>query len=113
MIDGLGCRRRQLAQLVPDIVQEGGLGQGLFGDGGGLMRARPPAEEMEEIVGITAQRGIGHATDSLLVEESIDPGYFPAELPEYAKGTAGVAQTVLLSYTESHKEALSNSWRKS
>ena len=42
------------------------------------MRGRPPAQEMEQIVGITAQRGIGHATDSLLVQISIDPLHFPA-----------------------------------
>ena len=29
-------------------------------------------------MGITAQRGIGHATNSLLVQISIDPCHFPA-----------------------------------
>jgi hypothetical protein len=49
------------------------------------------AEEMEQIVGITAQRGIGHAADSLLVQISIDPLYFPAGLLDHAKRTRSIA----------------------
>ena len=49
------------------------------------MRGRPPAKEMEQIVGITSQRGIGHATDSLLVQKSIDPLHFPAGMLDHAK----------------------------
>jgi hypothetical protein len=72
------------------------------------VHGRPPAEEMEEIMGITAQRGIGYATDSLLVQISIDPLHFPAGMLDDAKRTVGVAQTVLLSYPESHRDASSN-----
>ena len=75
---------------------------------GGLMRGRPPAQEMQQIVGITAQRGIGHATDSLLVQISIDPLHFPAGLRDHAKRAVCVAQSVLLSYMESHRQASSN-----
>ena len=71
------------------------------------MRSRPPAQEMEQIVGITAQRGIGHATDSLLVQISIDPLHFPAGLPDHAKRAPSIAQAVLLSYMESHRQASS------
>ena len=65
---------------------------------GGLVRGRPPAEEMEQIVSITAQRGIGHAADSLLIQISIDPLHFPAGLFDHAKRAVCVAQSVLLSY---------------
>ena len=72
------------------------------------MHARPPAQEMEQIVGITAQCGIGHATHTLLIQLSIDPRHFPAGLLDYAKRTVGIAQSVLLSYAESHRRASSS-----
>ena len=56
---------------------------------------------MQQILGITAQRGIGHATDSLLVQKSIDPLHFPAGLLDHAKRTVRVAQSMLLSHTKS------------
>jgi hypothetical protein len=55
------------------------------------MRGYPPAQEMKQIVGITAQRGIGHATDSLLVQISIDPLHFPAGLSVAVKKGAILA----------------------
>ena len=72
------------------------------------MHDRPPAEEMEQIVGIAAQGGIGHATNSLLVQISIDPLHFPAGLLDDAKRTMGIAQALLLGYTKSHRHASSN-----
>jgi hypothetical protein len=63
---------------------------------------------MKQIVRITAQRGIGHATNSLLVQISIDPRHFPACLLEHAERALRVAQTALLSDMESHRQARSN-----
>jgi len=63
---------------------------------------------MKQIVGITAKGGIGYATDSLLVQISIDPLHVPAGLFDHAKRTVRVAQSVLLSYMESHRQARSN-----
>ena len=74
------------------------------------MGGRPPAQEMQQIVGITPQRGISHATDSLLVQISIDPLHFPAGLRDHAKWTVSVAQSELMSYTESHRPARFNRW---
>src|ERR1700735_2250768 len=54
-IDAGGGRRRTLVDLEANVVEECGLGQGVLGDGGGLMRGYPPAQEMKQIVGITAQ----------------------------------------------------------
>ena len=50
-VDALGGRRRILADLEANVVEECRLGQGLFGDRGGPVRGCPPAEEMEQIVG--------------------------------------------------------------
>src|SRR3984885_14692142 len=99
-----GGRRRTLVDLEANVVEECGLGQGVLGDGGGLMRGYPPAQEMKQIVGITAQRGIGHATDSLLVQISVDPLHIPARLLDHAKRALGIAQAALLSYMESHSQ---------
>jgi hypothetical protein len=63
---------------------------------------RPPAEKVEEIVGITTQGGIGYAPDSLLVQVSIDPLHSSTGLLDHAKRAVGVAQSLLLSYTVSH-----------
>ena len=68
----------------------------------------PPAEEVEQIMSVTAQGRIGHATDTLLIEIAVDPVHFPAVLPDYAKRALRVAQPVLLSYMESHRHASSN-----
>src|SRR5580704_18369619 len=107
-IDAGGGGRRTLVDLEANVVEEGGLGQGLLGDRRGLMIGRPPAEEMQQIVGITPQRGIGHATDSLLVQKSVDPLHIPAGLLDHAKRTLSIAQATPLSYKESHREASSN-----
>jgi hypothetical protein len=72
------------------------------------MGSCPPAHKMKQIVRITAQRGIGHAPNSLLVQISIDPRYFPAGLFEHTERAARVAQTALLSHMESHRQARSN-----
>jgi hypothetical protein len=72
------------------------------------MRSCPPAHEMQQIVCISAQRGIGHAANSLLVQISIDPAHFLAGLLEHTERAVGVAQTALLSDMESHRQARSN-----
>jgi hypothetical protein len=63
---------------------------------------------MEEIVGITAQRGIDYATDSLLVQVSIDPLHFSTGPLDHAKRAVGVAQSELVSHMECHREASCN-----
>jgi hypothetical protein len=50
-------------------------------------RGSSDAYEMEQIVGITAQCGIGHAADALLVQETVHPSYFPTRLIGHTKGT--------------------------
>lgn len=80
----------------------------LFGDRIRLIHAHPPAQEMEQIVGVAPQRGISDATDSLLIQEAVDPRHFPTGVVRHAKRALGVAQSMLLSYTESHRQASSN-----
>jgi hypothetical protein len=63
---------------------------------------------MKQIVRIAAQRGIGHATNSLLVEISIDPPHFPAGLIDHTERAVRVAQTARLSYMEFHRQARSS-----
>src|SRR4051794_31540060 len=86
-VDAFGSWRRILADLEANVVEKRRLGQVLLGDGGGVARSRPPAEEMEEVVGITTQRGIGYATNSLLVQISIDPPHVPTGRFDHAERT--------------------------
>src|SRR5215467_1965043 len=71
MIDGLGCRRRQLAQLVTDIVQEGGLGE--VGQIPGRMK---PAGEVQQVISVSTQRTQRELANALGIEEGIDPDDF-------------------------------------
>src|SRR6266566_5495280 len=82
--------------------QQGGFGESLFGDRIRLIHVHPPAQEMEQIVGVAPQRGIGDATDSLLIQEAVDPRHFPTGVVRHAKRALGVAQSMRLSYPESH-----------
>ena len=107
-VDAGGSRPRLLIGLKTNVVQQGGFGESFFGDRIGLIHAHPPAQEMEQIVGVAPQRGISDATDSLLIQEAVDPSHFPTGVFHYAKWTLGVSQAALLSHTESHRQARSN-----
>src|SRR5437667_6961020 len=67
---------------------------------------------MQQIVRITAKRSIGHATDALLVQISIDPLHFPTGLLDHAKRTVRVAQSILVNNTKGHhgRAASSSDW---
>ena len=107
-VDAGGGRPRLLIGLETNVVQQGGFGERLFGNRISLIHAHPPAQEMEQIVGITPQCGISDATDSLLIQEAVDPRHFPTGIVRHAKRALGVAQSMRLSYAECHRQASSN-----
>src|SRR6266481_1414704 len=94
--------------LETNVVQQGGFGKSFFGDRISLIHAHPPAQEMEQIVGIASQGGISDATDSLLIQEAVDPKHFLTGVVRHAIRALGVAQSMLLSDTESHRQASTN-----
>jgi hypothetical protein len=63
---------------------------------------------VEQMMSVTAQRGIGHSADTLLIEITVDPVYFPAVMADYTKRTLRVRQRLLLDYMESHRHASSS-----
>jgi len=96
-VDAGGRRPRLLIGLETNVVQQGGFGESLFGDRISLIHAHPPAQEMEQIVGVASQRGISDAMDSLLIQEAVDPSHFSTAVVRHAKRALGVAQSMLLS----------------
>src|ERR1035437_5867191 len=60
---------------------------------------------MKQIVRIAAQGGLSNTTDSLLVQEPVDPRHVPTGVVGHAKRALGVAQSMRLSYPESAREA--------
>ena len=107
-VDTGGGRLRLLIGLEANIVEQGGFGERLLRDRRGLGYTHPPAQKMEQIVGIAAQRGFRHATDSLLIQKAIDPFHLPAVVLYDAKRAARVFQAGRLSYTKFHRQASSN-----
>jgi hypothetical protein len=74
-----------------------------------MCHLNPPAQEMEEIIGVTAQGGFRDATHSLLIQEAVDPFHLTAAVLRDAEGTAGVFQIATQDDVELHGNALSSS----
>src|SRR2546422_4031279 len=77
-VDGIRSGTRFLAGLEANVVQKGRAGESLFGDGVGLVNVRPPANEVQQIQCIAAQRVPGQAADATLVQIAVDPVNLPA-----------------------------------
>jgi hypothetical protein len=73
IVDRRTGRSRLLAGLESDIVKQRGFGEGGFGDISGVMDAFPPADEVEKVVGVDAQRSFSHPPDVLTIQETINP----------------------------------------
>ena len=74
--------------------------------------APAPAQEMQQIHGITAQGGLRHATNPFAIQETIDPLHFtPSRLIYDPIRTASSGSLRLMDYIEGHRRAASNSWR--
>ena len=80
MIYGLRGRLGLLAQLMADIVQQCGLGD--FGKGLGL--ALKPTSEVQQIIGVGAQRARRQLAKMLGIEKIVGPGDLVAVLVEQA-----------------------------
>jgi len=80
MIDGLRRRMGLLIQLMPNIVQQCGLGD--FGKR--LAPAVKPTREVQKVISVGAQRAQRQLTDMLGIEKILDPGEGLALLVEEA-----------------------------
>jgi hypothetical protein len=69
MIDGLRCGSWLLVQLMANIVQQGGLGDGSQG----LMLALKPTSEVKQFIGVGAQRVRRQLPHMLGIEKIIHP----------------------------------------
>src|SRR5258708_5972055 len=64
--------------LISRILQKRGLGECVFGDLGGMVDALPPAQKVEQPIGIGAQGEFVDAPQTLAIEEAIGPFHFAA-----------------------------------
>ena len=107
-VEAGGGGPRLLIGLEANIVEQGGFGERLLGDRRGMVYPHPPAQEMEQIVGIAAQRGFGDATHPLPIQETVDPFHLLAVVLYDAKRSAGVFQIAPFEHTKVHGIALSS-----
>ena len=80
MIYGLRSRLGLLVQLMADIVEQCGLGD--FGKSLGL--ALPPTGEVQQVIGVSAQRTRRQLAKMLGIEKVVGPGDLAAVLIEQA-----------------------------
>lgn len=73
VVDGGGRWPRLLGGLETHILQQGRFGEVALGNVGFVMHAFPPAEEVQQIMRIDAQTGIGQAADVFAVQLTVDP----------------------------------------
>src|SRR5580658_4154249 len=111
-VDGISGGPRFLAGLEANVVQKGRAGESLFGDGVGLVNVRPPANEVQQIQCIAAQRVPGQAPDATLVQIAGDPVYLTAGLlNDHAERTLRVVRSGLMNHGVDHECALCNKSR--
>jgi len=69
VIDGRRCGLGLLVQLIPNIVQQRGLGDG----GKDLRLALKPASEVQQVISVGAQRARRPSTNVLGIKKIVDP----------------------------------------
>ena len=73
IIDRGTGRSRLLTGLESHIFEERGFSEAGFHNISGVMEALPPANKMQQIVGVDTQRPFGHPPHVLAIEETINP----------------------------------------
>ena len=74
VVDGGRRRRRLLARLETDVVEQGRIGKVCLEDVAGVMNALPPAHEVQQAVRIAVETLVGKSPDILTVQIAVDPG---------------------------------------
>src|SRR5207244_6123525 len=103
IVDGGSGRPRLSAGLEPHIIQERRFGEVAFDDVAGVMNTLPPADKMQEVVSVGAQRLVRQAANVLAVQETIDPADLAAGgLLDNANGTLSIAGCERVDQMELH-----------
>src|SRR6516164_10655796 len=84
MIHGLGSGFGFLVELMPDIIQQGGLAD--FRQRLWQRPFAPPTGEVQQVISVSAQRAQRQLANTLTIEEGIGPGDLLAMLVEQAIG---------------------------
>ena len=69
-----GCGRPRLqVGLKAQVIEQGRLGEVSLGDVAGVMHALPPANEVQQVVGVDAQAGVCQPANMLAIQIIINP----------------------------------------
>src|SRR3974390_49709 len=100
-VDGGGSRRRLLAGLEADVVEQGRFGKVRLGDVAGMMNALPPAHEMQQTMRIAIEAFVGEAPDILTVQVAVDPAHALACLVfDQVNGAVCARRRLFVGYAE-------------
>jgi hypothetical protein len=92
-----------LAGLESHVVQQGGFGERIFGNGIGAMNIFLPTDKAQQVLRITAEREVGHAAEAFEIQIAIDPIDLAARgLLDDPIGAACVIGGRLVNHTKSH-----------
>ena len=104
VVDGGGRWPRLLGRLETHILQQGRFGEVAFGNVGFVMHAFPPAQEVQQVMRIDAQCGVGQAADVFAVQIPVDPADLAARgLFDNADRTLSVVGATLVDHLKGHR----------
>ena len=117
LVDGTAGQLAWLTGLESHIVEQCRFGEGIFGDGVGVMNTLPPTEKVQQLVRITFQGIICQAAKGLVIEILIDPvNLTSCRLHDDAIRASCLIVGGLVNHTKRHGRAASSSdwnWRAS
>src|SRR5262249_19684058 len=64
---------RLLIHLEADVIEQGRFGEDLVSQCSGMVDLGPPAQKVEQIVGVTAQSGFRNPAHTLLIQKTVAP----------------------------------------
>jgi hypothetical protein len=97
---------RLLIHLEADVIEQGRFGEDFVSQGSGMVDLGPPAQKVEQIVGVTAQSGFRNPAHTLLIQKTVAPFHLTAIALDDAEGAAGVFEIATLDHAELHGKAL-------
>src|SRR5450432_1031295 len=110
LVDGGAGELGLLTGLESHIIQQGGLGERIFGNRIGVMNTLPPTDKVQQVLCIASEREVRHATEAFEIQIAIDPFDLAAGgLLDDAKRAACVIGGRLVNDAELHGRAASSS----
>ena len=117
LVDGGAGELGLLAGLESHVIQQGGLGERIFGNYIGVMHTFPPTDKVQQVLCIASEREVRDAAEAFEIQIAIDPFDLAAGgLLDDAERAVCLIGSGLVNDTELHERAASSSdwnWRAS